>query len=86
MSCGVPIVSFDCPHGPRNIIQNGEDGLLVDYLNTHALANGICQLIEDESLRKRFGFNAKKNIGRFSRESVMRQWEDLFLTLNNSRI
>lgn len=86
MSCGVPIVSFDCPHGPRNIIQNGEDGLLVDYLNTQALANGICQLIEDESLRKRFGFNAKKNIGRFSRESVMRQWEDLFLTLNNSRI
>ena len=81
MSCGVPFVSFDCPHGPRNIIKNGEDGLLVEYLNSQALANGICQLIEDESLRKRLGANAKKNIVRFSRESVMRQWEALFVEL-----
>ena len=81
MSCGIPFVSFDCPHGPRNIIRNGEDGLLVEYLNPQALADGICQLIEDESLRKRLGANAKKNIGRFSRESVMRQWEALFVEL-----
>ena len=78
MSCGVPIVSFDCPHGPRNIIRDGEDGLLVEYLNSQALADGICRLIENESLRKRMGVNAKKNIGRFSRENVMQQWEDLF--------
>lgn len=81
MACGVPFVSFDCPHGPRNIIRNGEDGLLVEYLNSQALADGICQLIEDESLRKRLGANAKKNIGRFSRESVMRQWEAFFIEL-----
>ena len=87
MSCGVPFVSFDCPHGPRNIIRDGEDGLLVEYLNSQALADGICQLIEDESLRKRLGANAKKNIGRFSRESVMQQWEILFNELkNNTRI
>ena len=81
MSCGVPFVSFDCPHGPRNIIRDGEDGLLVEYLNSQALADGICQLIEDESVRKRLGANAKKDIGRFSRESVMQQWENLFYEL-----
>ena len=68
MSCGVPFVSFDCPHGPRNIISDCEDGLLVDYLDSQALAGGICKLIENEDLRKRLGNNAihdyDKPIGR----------------------
>lgn len=78
MACGVPFVSFDCPHGPRNIIRNGEDGLLVDYLNPQALADGICLLIEDEDLRRRLGSKAKENVKRFSKESVMEQWIRLF--------
>ena len=84
MACGVPFVSFDCPHGPRTIIRNGEDGLLVDYLNPQALADGICQLIEDEDLRHRLGAKAKENIKRFSEESVMTQWEELFHSLRQS--
>lgn len=78
MACGVPVVSFDCPHGPRNIIKHGEDGLLVEYLNPQALADGLCQLIEDEDLRKRLGSNARKNILRFSKDTVMSQWDTLF--------
>ena len=81
MACGVPFVSFDCPHGPRNIICDGEDGLLVEYLNFQALADGICSLIEDEALRKRLGANARKNIRRFSKEDIMNQWEDLFIEM-----
>ena len=81
MACGVPVVSFDCPHGPRNIIRNGEDGLLIDYLNKHALADGICRLIEDEELRKRFGANARSNILRFSKDNVMKRWDMLFIKL-----
>lgn len=78
MACGVPFVSFNSPYGPRNIIHHGEDGLLVEYLNVEAMADGICQLIENEALRKELGANARKNILRFSRENVMKQWEDLF--------
>ena len=78
MSCGVPFVSFDCPHGPHNIISNCEDGLLVEYLNSQALADGICKLIEDENLRKRLGNNARKNIQRYSQIEVMKLWENLF--------
>ena len=81
MACGVPCVSFDCPHGPRNIISNGEDGLLVEYLSPKALADGICRLIEDEPLRSRMGNNARTNILRFSREKVMGQWDELFKSL-----
>jgi glycosyltransferase involved in cell wall biosynthesis len=81
MACGVPFVSFDCPHGPRNIIRNGEDGLLVEYLNVQALADGICQLIENVALRKRLGECAKKNVQRFTEINVMQQWEKLFREL-----
>ena len=78
MACGVPVVSFDCPHGPRNIIKHGEDGLLVEYLNPQSLADGLCQLIENEELRKRLGSNARNNILRFSQDIIMGQWDALF--------
>lgn len=83
MACGVPVVSFDCPHGPRNIIKDGEDGLLVDYLNSYALADGLCKLIENETLRKKLGKNARINVLRFSEEKVMKKWQSLFNKLAN---
>ena len=81
MASGVPCVSFDCPYGPRNIIRNEEDGLLVDYLNSQALADGLCRLIEDENLRKRFGRKARENIKRFSKDEIMDKWSRLFYAL-----
>lgn len=84
MACGVPVVSFDCPYGPRNIIKDGEDGLLIDFLNIEALAEGLCYLIENNDKRKIMGINARKNVLRFSKETVMRQWEGLFRELTKS--
>lgn len=81
MACGLPCVSFDCPYGPRNIIKDGEDGFLIEYLNTQALADGICKLIEDKELRKSMGRKGRENVLRFSREKVMQQWVDLFESL-----
>ena len=78
MACGVPVVSFDCPHGPRNIICNGKDSILVEHLNSQALANSICQLIEHPEQRKSLGVRAQENIKRFSRDNVMKQWTNLF--------
>lgn len=82
MSCGVPYVSFDCPYGPRNIIHNGEDGILVEYLNSDALADNICKLIEDPVLRKKMGAAARKNVKRFSQDEVMKKWTVLFDSLS----
>jgi len=81
MSCGVPCVSFDCPYGPRTIIKNGEDGLLIEHLNVEALAAGICKLIEDDNLRKKLGKNAQKSVIRYSQDSVMILWTNLFDSL-----
>ena len=83
MACGVPCISFDCPYGPADIIRNGEDGFLVEHLNTRALANSICQLIEQPELRKQFGEKAKKNIIRYSKDNVMKQWTELFNELTH---
>lgn len=83
MSCGLPCVSFDCPYGPRNVITDGEDGILVEYLNSQALADNICKLIENEELRKRMGNNGRRNVLRFSREMIMPQWVELFKSLTN---
>lgn len=81
MACGVPCVSFDCPHGPSEIIHNEEDGLLVKYLDVEALANGICRLIENVNERKRFGSKAKENITCYRQDFIMRKWDELFKQL-----
>lgn len=83
MACGVPCVSFDCPFGPRNIIKKDEDGILVDYLNSRALADSICELIENINLRKQLGSNAKKNIQRFTQDNIMEKWINLFNTIKS---
>ena len=81
MSCGVPCVSFDCPYGPRNIITDGEDGYLIECKNSKALADGICKLIENDDLRKEMGKKGRRNILRYSRESIMWRWVNLFETI-----
>lgn len=85
MACGLPCVSFDCPYGPRNVITDGEDGFLVDYLNSKALADSICKLIENEALRKQMGKNGRNNVLRYSRESIMPQWISLFESITENK-
>lgn len=78
MSCGLPCVSFNCPNGAKDLIENGENGFLVDYLDVQKLAEAICELIENESLRKQFGQNAKANVKRYLPDSIMLLWVELF--------
>ena len=85
MACGVPCISFDCPYGPAEIITPEEDGILVKNGNTDELADAICRLIEDTDKRIRMGKQAQKNIQRYSREEVMKLWDELFNTLTTAR-
>ena len=85
MACGLPVVSFDCPYGPADIIQNGEDGYLVEYLNTDEAALKVCELIENPELRKQMSCNARENIKRFDRNVIMKKWVDLFEILCNEK-
>lgn len=78
MACGVPCVSYDCPCGPSDIINNGDDGFLVENGNINQFAQRLIQLIEDESLRITMGKKAKHNVKRYLSETIMVQWDLLF--------
>ena len=78
MACGLPVVSFDCPWGPRSIITDGADGLLVENGNVEALADGLTRLMGDADLRQRMAANGIKNVQRFSVEHISESWKELF--------
>ena len=78
MACGLPVVSFDCPWGPRSIITDGADGLLVEKGNVEALADGLTRLMGDANLRQRMAANGIKNVQRFSIEHISESWKELF--------
>ena len=81
MQCGVPVVSFDCPHGPSEIINNGEDGILVENGNIEKLGAAINKLIENKDLRIEMGKKAYRNVKRFSVDNIGKQWEKFFIGL-----
>lgn len=78
MACGVPAIAFACPCGPREIIQDGEDGILVENGNVDQLATSICMLIENKDLRKSMGQKAQLHATRFRIENIANQWKELF--------
>lgn len=82
MSCGLPLVAFTCPCGPRDMITDGEDGLLVENGNVEQLAEKLNYLIENEEKRKQMGRNAAVNVQRFNLEHIMQQWDELFKSIH----
>ena len=78
MACGLPVVSFDCPAGPDEIITDGVDGLLVPSGDVHALAEKLMVLMSDENLRIRLGQQALLTAQRYDMATLAGQWKALF--------
>ena len=85
MSVGLAPVAFACPCGPKDIIKDGENGLLCKNGDTTELASKICELIEDENLRKAIGQNAANSIKKYSLDSIMNLWDALFQEIYKTR-
>ena len=83
MACGVPVISFDCKCGPRDIIEDEVNGLLVPEGNIEGLASALMRLMDDELLRKHMSVCATRVTERYSEEKVMGQWMRLFQSLTS---
>jgi glycosyltransferase involved in cell wall biosynthesis len=77
MSHGCPVVSVDCEVGPREIVRDGVDGLLVAPDDGAALAAALARLVDDDALRDRLARAAPEVAERFSAAWVYGAWADL---------
>ena len=78
MACGLPAVSFDFKCGPRDIIKEGENGLVVTDGDIDGLAKAMMTLMRDDDLRRKMGENAKRVVETFSEAKVMDKWVRLY--------
>lgn len=86
MSCGVPVVSFDSPYGPSDIITDGVDGFLIKDWNEKAFADKVCLLIEDADLRQKMGQAAIGSSRRYQPDRIMSEWKKLFESLCSKQV
>ena len=81
MACGLPVVSFDFKCGPKDIIKDGINGLLVPNGNIDALAQAMMKIMDNDTYRKELSLNARQVVSTYSEDTVMAKWISLFNSL-----
>ena len=77
-ACGVPVIAYDVPCGPAEIIHDGEDGFLIKDGEIDDFVKKLSHVATNENLRHKMGNAAYLNAQRYSEDAIMAQWEDLF--------
>jgi glycosyltransferase involved in cell wall biosynthesis len=85
MSKGLPVVSFDCPTGPRDVIEDRRNGILVPPGDVEALARAMAEVMDDPELRRRLGAAAALTARGYTIDAVGPRWESLFDELTDRR-
>ena len=78
MSSGLPLIAFDAPCGPKDIITDGKNGFLIKAEDIQTLSEKINQMIESDELRKTMGKQAREISLNYSEDKIMKRWVDLF--------
>ena len=85
MSCGLPVVAYDCPYGPADIITDGVDGFLIKNRDVNSFSQRVCQLIDNHNLRVQMGQEGIISSRRYNISDVMSKWIHIFEQLTFSR-
>lgn len=83
MSVGLPLISFACQCGPKDVIKQDVNGFLVEDGDIQGLADAIIKIVEDPLLRKQMGVNSLKESMSYQKETIMQQWVELFNSILN---
>ncbi|HFU4462579.1 TPA: glycosyltransferase, partial [Streptococcus suis] len=78
MSFGVPCISFDCPSGPRDIIDDGVNGFLIENRNIEIYKEKLLELMENEELRKKYSQSSFQKANNWDNESILKKWNSIF--------
>ena len=81
MSAGLPIISYACPCGPKDLVRENDNGFLVQPQDEKLLAERICRLIEDDDLRQKMGASARESAKDYDIEKITKMWMNLFVSL-----
>ncbi len=85
MAAGVPVVSYDCPVGPRAIIDDGADGVLVPPGSVDELASALQRLAGDHQLRQRLGEAARAKAATFDAAAISARWVEVYAAAVRAR-
>ena len=86
MSAGVPVVSYDCPSGPRELVEHGVSGLLVGAGSKAGLAGALHQVAGDPELRTRLGAGALAASRRYDADAIAAEWETIFTRISMDKM
>ena len=81
MQHGLPCISFDCPYGPKNLIDNEKSGYIIENGNISLFADRLSYLMDHPDIRKQFGAAAINKSKSYHVDTIMKQWKSLFESL-----
>lgn len=82
---GVPCITFDCPYGPKDLIDHDKCGFVVDNGNINQFAEKLCYLIDHPEIRKNFSIAAINKAHFYDVDIIMNQWGQLFESLTRKK-
>ena len=78
LACGTPVIATDCETGTSEIIENGENGILVPVADEEALKEAMEKLFNDKGLYNKLKANSSRSVERFDIETIIKDWKNLF--------